>query len=80
MSVSQKIVQLNRVKGGKNRSKPSFFQGMKEEMKKVSWTTKRELVLSAKIVIGAVFAFGIGIYIVDLVVRYLILGVGSFFK
>ena len=80
MSVSQKVVQLNRVKGGKDRSQISFFRGMKEEMKKVSWTTKKELVLSAKIVIGSVFAFGIGIYLVDLVIRYLIFGMGSFFK
>ena len=37
------------------------IQELKEELKKVSWTTKEELKLSTKIVIGATFLFGLGI-------------------
>lgn len=45
------------------------IQELKEELKKVSWTTKDELKLSTKIVIGATFLFGIGIYLFDLVIK-----------
>jgi preprotein translocase subunit SecE len=41
----------------------------KEELKKVSWTTKDELKLFTKIVIGATFVFGLGIYLVDLIIK-----------
>ncbi len=46
-----------------------FVQELKEELKKVSWTTKEELRLSTKIVIGAIFLFGLGIYLFDLVIK-----------
>ena len=39
---------------------------MKEEMKRVSWTSKEDLFSFGKIVIGAIFALGLGIYLVDL--------------
>jgi preprotein translocase subunit SecE len=47
----------------------SYIQELKEELKKVSWTTKGELKLSTKVVIGAIFLFGIGIYLFDLVIK-----------
>jgi preprotein translocase subunit SecE len=47
----------------------SYIQELKEELKKVSWTTKEELKLSTKVVIGAIFLFGIGIYLFDLVIK-----------
>jgi preprotein translocase subunit SecE len=46
-----------------------FIQDLKEELKKVSWTTRDELVLSTKVVIGATFSLGIGIYLFDLVIK-----------
>jgi preprotein translocase subunit SecE len=54
-----------------SRKKPAFrfVQELKEELKKVSWTTKDELKLSTKIVIGAIFLFGLGIYLFDLVIK-----------
>ena len=45
------------------------IQELKAELKKVSWTTKDELKLSTKIVVGATFLFGIGIYLFDLVIK-----------
>jgi preprotein translocase subunit SecE len=45
------------------------IQELKEELSKVSWTTKDELKLSTKVVIGATFFFGIGIYLFDLVIK-----------
>jgi preprotein translocase subunit SecE len=47
----------------------NYIQELKEELKKVSWTTKDELKLSTKVVIGATFLFGIGIYLFDLVIK-----------
>jgi preprotein translocase subunit SecE len=47
----------------------NYIQELKEELKKVSWTTKDELILSTKVVIGATFLFGIGIYLFDLVIK-----------
>jgi preprotein translocase subunit SecE len=51
------------------REASAYLQEIKEELKKVEWTTKAELVLCTKIVIGATFLFGIGIYLVDLLVK-----------
>ncbi|MDN3506615.1 MAG: preprotein translocase subunit SecE [Simkaniaceae bacterium] len=57
----------------KKRKDPfSFISELKEELKKVSWTTKTELVSATKIVIISIFCFGIGIYAVDLVVKGLL--------
>jgi len=47
----------------------TFISELKEELKKVSWTTKAELISATKIVIGATFCFGIGIYLVDFVIK-----------
>lgn len=53
----------------KRRRVFNAIQELKEELKKVSWTTKDELKLSTKIVIGAIFLFGLGIYLFDLVIK-----------
>lgn len=58
--------------GQATKRKKRFFdyiQELKEELKKVSWTTKDELKLSTKVVIGAIFLFGISIYLFDLVIK-----------
>jgi len=57
-----------------------FVQEMKDEMKKVSWTTKAELRVCGKIVIGAIFAFGLGIYGVDLFIHFFLSGVGNLLR
>ena len=53
----------------KNRLKRGYVRELKEELKRVSWTSKEELFLSTKIVVGATFMFGLGIYLVDLVIQ-----------
>jgi len=53
----------------KRRDPLTFIGDLKEELKKVSWTTKSELNSSTKIVLGSIFCFGIGIYIIDLLVK-----------
>ena len=71
-------VKLNQSKAGseapaqqkvKRKSVFHFLQELKEELKKVNWTTKEELKVSTKVVICAIFLFGMGIYLFDLVIR-----------
>ena len=76
MTVSQRIADLSAAKKKKVKTK-SFIQEMKDEMKKVSWTTREELRVCGKIVIGAIFALGIGIYIIDLFIQLFLNGVGN---
>jgi len=51
------------------RSVFGFIQELKEELKKVSWTSKEALLFSTKVVIGATLLFGLGIYLFDLVIK-----------
>ena len=53
----------------KDRLKRGYVRELKEELKRVSWTSKEELFLSTKIVVGSVFVFGFGVYLVDLVIQ-----------
>ena len=47
----------------------SYVRDLREEVQKIAWTTKPELVFCTKLVIGATFILGLGIYLVDLVVK-----------
>ncbi len=58
-------------------SKTSYINELKEELKKVTWTTKDELILFTKIVVGSTFALGIGIYGVDLLIKGVLNGFGA---
>ena len=64
MAASSKITHL-KVK----KKKLNYFRDVQAELKKVSWTTKIELVSCTKIVLGTTFIFSIAIYIADLVIK-----------
>ena len=53
----------------KKKAAFSYIQELKDELKKVSWTSQEELKLSTKAVVGAIFFFGMGIYLFDLVIK-----------
>lgn len=54
----------------KRRKDPlTWIRELKDELKKVSWASKAELVSGTKVVIGSMFFLGIGIYVVDLVIK-----------
>ena len=53
---------------------------MKEELKKISWTTKDELKVYTKIVVATTFIFGIVIYIADIVMQRALTGAGAIFR
>jgi preprotein translocase subunit SecE len=56
-----------------------YFQDLKDEFKKISWTTKEELKSCTKITVGTTFIFGIGIYLVDLLIKGVLVTFGSLF-
>jgi preprotein translocase subunit SecE len=55
----------------------NFVHELKEELKKVSWTTKTELQFFTKVVVGSTFALGIGIYLMDLIVKGILDGIAK---
>jgi len=61
----------------KEKKRFSYLQDFKDELKKVTWTSKEELKVCTKIVIGAIFFFGLSIYLIDLIIRNVLLGIES---
>lgn len=59
------------------QSRIGYIRELKEELKKVTWTTKDELIFCTKVVVGSTFVFGIGIYLIDLVIKGVLNGFGS---
>ncbi len=47
----------------------SYIQELKDELKRVSWTSQGELSFSTKMVVLATLLFGVGIYLVDFVIK-----------
>ena len=58
------------------KKKQSFFREVINELKKVTWTSREELLVSTKAVIIATFVLGLMIYVCDLVIRGTVTGVG----
>ena len=52
---------------GANRKCCDFMIATEGEMKKVSWSTKRELIVSTKVVIVATLSMGFMLFVVDLI-------------
>ncbi len=62
------------------KKKLSFFREVQNELKKVTWTSRDELMLCTKAVILATFLFGFTIYIVDLGIRGSLELIGALFR
>lgn len=54
-----------------------FVGDIKSEFSKITWTSPEELRMYTKIVVIAVLAFGLGIYVVDLLIQAFLSGLGS---
>ena len=65
---------------GKRVAIGSWLGEVKEEFKKITWTNKEELKLYTKIVVGATFIVGLGIYLLDLAAQGTLSGVGALVK
>jgi len=53
----------------KSKSVFSYIQDLKDELRKVSWTSQDELSFSTKMVVLATVFFGLGIYLVDFLIK-----------
>ena len=62
------------------KKKLSYFREVQNELKKVTWTSKSELIFCTKAVIIATFAFGFSIYLIDLVIGGLLNGANKLFQ
>ena len=58
----------------------SYFREVQNELKKVTWTSKGELILCTKAVIIATFLFGLAIYLIDLAIRGGLEGIAGLFR
>jgi preprotein translocase subunit SecE len=54
-----------------------FIEEIKDELSKITWTSPEELKAYTQIVVGATFAFGMGIYILDLLIQGVLNGLAS---
>lgn len=59
------------------KKKVSYLREVQNELKKVTWTSKGELIFCTKAVILATFFFGLAIYVVDLGIRGALDGAGN---
>ncbi len=58
------------------KRKLSYFREVQSELKKVTWTSKEELIFNTKAVIIATVFFGLAIYVIDLAIRGVLDSVG----
>ena len=58
----------------------NFLGDIKDEFSKISWTNPEELVTYTKIVVIGTFCFGMGIYLMDLLIQGVLSGLGSFIR
>jgi preprotein translocase SecE subunit len=56
-----------------------FYGELKEEIRRVHWTTKEELKTYTRVVVGATLFFGVLVYVVDLVCQYTVWGLAGLF-
>lgn len=62
------------------KEKSSYFSKLKQEMKNVSWTSRKKLLKRTKIVLISIFLAGMGIYFLDVIIHTLLKIFGYFIK
>jgi preprotein translocase subunit SecE len=73
----EQLSSRTETKPSPKRFRAGYVTELKEELKKVTWTTKEELILFTKIAVGATFALGLGIYGIDLLIKGVLNGFGT---
>jgi preprotein translocase SecE subunit len=56
-----------------------FYGELKDEVRKIHWTTKDELKSHTRIVVVATFAVGVLVYAIDLICQYTVWGIAGLF-
>jgi preprotein translocase subunit SecE len=54
-----------------------WLEQVKQEFFKISWTDSEELKVYTQLVVGATFIFGLGIYVVDVIIHAFLNGLAS---
>lgn len=80
MSISQKQEGAVKVPARPIKRAYEYFEEVKEEFFKISWTEGDEVMTYAKAVVGSTFVFGMLIYVADLVIHRALFGLDSIFK
>nr|WP_283246067.1 preprotein translocase subunit SecE [Bacillus suaedae] len=65
-------MEVSVVADGEKRSIGKFFRGVGQEMKRVSWPTRKELVRYTWVVIGTVAFISVFFFVVDLGISELV--------
>lgn len=84
MTVDTRIMEVKKTAPIEATAKSSwslfdFVGNVKEEFWKITWTNPDELRLYTKLVVGATFVFGLGIYFTDLVIQSALQMLGTAF-
>ncbi|MDP1836593.1 MAG: preprotein translocase subunit SecE [Chlamydiales bacterium] len=54
-----------------------FIGGMKDELSKVTWTSREEMQLYIKVVVLSTLVFGLGVYAVDVIIQGVLHGLNA---
>jgi preprotein translocase subunit SecE len=83
MTVETKVMDVKKTipieTPAKRTSVFDFVGNIKEEFNKITWTNPDELRLYTKLVVGATFVFGLGIYFIDLAIQSVLHLIGTLF-
>ena len=69
------MIEANKtIKSSVNKRNPlqsitNFFGDVKQEFKKITWTSKKELFKNTKIVLAAIFSVSFIVYFVDIAIQ-----------
>ena len=80
MSLSQKQEETVRKPAQPIKKTYEYFEDIKSEFGKISWTEGEEVMTYAKVVVGSMFTFGMLIYLTDLVIHRMLGGLDGLFK
>lgn len=59
------------------RKAQDFIGDVKGELKKINWTSREELMVYTKIVVGATLFFGVSLYFIDLIIQGVLNGLAA---
>lgn len=83
MTVESRIMEVKKSAPSETKAKSwsifDFVGNVKEEFWKISWTNPDELRLYTKLVVGATFLFGLGIYFMDVAIQSVLHLLGTLF-
>lgn len=87
MTAEVKSMEVNKVQQKANVERTfnkvkikDFVEEVKAEVQRVTWTSREELQVYTKIVVGSTLFFGIGVYCTDLLIQGMLNGLSFFVR